>query len=137
MNIEQDVQLEDALVIAAFEGWNDAGEAATDAVAHLLGAWRATLLATIDPEDYYDFQVVRPHVGFDSAGGRDISWRTTSLWRCQSGPGDRDVILVTGIEPNLRWKSFCGELLEYVTAVGATTFVTLGALLADVPHTRP
>ncbi len=137
MNIEQDVQLEDALVIAAFEGWNDAGEAATDAVAHLLGAWRATLLATIDPEDYYDFQVVRPHVGFDSAGGRDISWRTTSLWRCQSGPGERDVILVTGIEPNLRWKSFCGELLEYVTAVGATTFVTLGALLADVPHTRP
>jgi len=137
MHIEEDVRLHDALVIAAFEGWNDAGEAATDAVAHLLAAWGASLLATIDPDDYYDFQVVRPHVGFDPDGGREISWRTTSLWRCRAAPGQRDVILVTGIEPNLRWKSFCDELLEYVTSVGATTFVTLGALLADVPHTRP
>ncbi len=137
MNIEADLEFEDALVIAAFEGWNDAGEAATDAIAHLLAAWHATLLATIDPEDYYDFQVVRPHVGFTSDGDREISWRTTSLWHCQAGPADRDVILITGIEPNLRWRSFCEELLGYVTSVGAGTFVTLGALLADVPHTRP
>ena len=106
-------------------------------IAHLLVAWRATLLATIDPEDYYDFQVNRPHVGFTSDGDREISWRTTSLWHCQAGPDDRDVILITGIEPNLRWRSFCEELLDYVTSVGAGTFVTLGALLADVPHTRP
>lgn len=137
LDIEEEVELQDALVIAAFEGWNDAGEAATDAVAHLLAAWRSTLLATLEPEDYYDFQVVRPLVGFDSDGRREISWRTTRLWRCQAGTGGRDVILVTGIEPNLRWKSFCDELLEYVTSVGATTLVTLGALLADVPHTRP
>jgi proteasome assembly chaperone (PAC2) family protein len=137
IDIEADRQFDNALVIAAFEGWNDAGEAASEAVSHLLVGWRATLLASIDPEDYYDFQVNRPHVGFNSEGGRELSWRTTSIWHCQAGPADRDVLLVTGIEPNLRWRAFCDEMLDYLTGIGATTLVTLGALLADVPHTRP
>jgi proteasome assembly chaperone (PAC2) family protein len=137
IDIQADRHFDNALVIAAFEGWNDAGEAASEAVSHLLVGWRATLLASIDPEDYYDFQVNRPHVGFDSAGGRELSWRTTSMWHCHAGPADRDVVLVTGIEPNLRWRAFCAELLDYLTGIGATTLVTLGALLADVPHTRP
>jgi proteasome assembly chaperone (PAC2) family protein len=137
INIEVDARFDDALVIAAFEGWNDAGEAASDAVEHLLVSWRGTLLATVDPEDYYDFQVNRPHVGFDDHGAREISWRSTSVWHCEGGPVGRAVLLITGIEPNLRWKSFCHEILDYVTSIGATTFVTLGALLADVPHTRP
>ena len=137
IDIEADKQFDNALVIAAFEGWNDAGEAASEAVSHLLVGWRATLLASIDPEDYYDFQVNRPHVGFNSEGGRELSWRTTSIWHCQAGPADRDVLLVTGIEPNLRWRTFCDEMLDYLTGIGATTLVTLGALLADVPHTRP
>jgi proteasome assembly chaperone (PAC2) family protein len=137
ITIESDATFRDALVLAAFEGWNDAGEAASDAISHLLVAWRAKPLASVEPEDYYDFQVNRPHVGFDGDGNREISWRTTSLWRCERGPAGRDVILVTGIEPNLRWKSFATELLDFVTSVGATTFVTLGALLSDVPHTRP
>ena len=72
ISIEVERKLTDAVVIGAFEGWNDAGEAATDAINHLLVAWKATLLATIDPEDYYDFQVNRPHVGFDSEGGREL-----------------------------------------------------------------
>lgn len=137
MDIQAERALTDALVIAAFEGWNDAGEAASDAVEHLLVAWRATLVATVDPEDYYDFQVNRPLVGFDSDGERELSWRSTNVWHCETGPGGRDVLLVTGIEPNLRWRSFAAELLDYVTSIGATSFVTLGALLADVPHTRP
>ena len=137
ITIESEAHFSDATVIAAFEGWNDAGEAASDAVNHLLVAWRATLLATIDPEDYYDFQVNRPHVGFDSYGQRELSWRSTSFWHATAGPAGRDVILVTGIEPNLRWKSFCAELLDYVVDLGAVRFVSLGALLADVPHTRP
>jgi proteasome assembly chaperone (PAC2) family protein len=137
MNVESSPELRDATVIAAFEGWNDAGEAASDAVEHLLVSWRATLLATVDPEDYYDFQVNRPHVGFDDDGGRLLSWRSTSIWHCQGGPPGRDVVLVTGIEPNLRWRSFCDEVLEFLDRVGAATLVTLGALLADVPHTRP
>jgi hypothetical protein len=137
INIEVEARLTDAVAIAAFEGWNDAGEAATDAVAHLLTAWRATLLATLDPEEYYDFQVNRPHVGFDSDGVREISWRTTSFWHCMVGPAGRDVVLVTGIEPNLRWRTFTGEVLDYLQGLGVSTIVTLGALLADVPHTRP
>ncbi len=137
ITIEVERRLSDAVAVAAFEGWNDAGEAASDAVSHLLGAWRATLLATIDPEDYYDFQVNRPHVGFDSEGGREVSWRTTSFWHCTDGPAGRDVVLVTGIEPNLRWRTFAGELLDYLQGIGVTTLVSLGALLADVPHTRP
>jgi proteasome assembly chaperone (PAC2) family protein len=137
IDIEADKHFDNALVIAAFEGWNDAGEAASEAVSHLLVGWRATLIASIDPEDYYDFQVNRPHVGFDSEGGRELSWRTTSMWHCQAGPADRDVVLLTGIEPNLRWRTFCAELLDYLVGIGATTIVTLGALLADVPHTRP
>ncbi|MGH3471179.1 MAG: PAC2 family protein [Nocardioidaceae bacterium] len=137
IEVQAEAQLRDAVAIAAFEGWNDAGDAASDAVEHLLVAWRGTALATMDPEDYYDFQVNRPHVGFSPDGEREISWRSTSFWHCQGGPADRDVILVTGIEPNLRWRTFCDELLDYVVSIGATTFVTLGALLADVPHTRP
>jgi proteasome assembly chaperone (PAC2) family protein len=137
INIEADGHFDNALVIAAFEGWNDAGEAASEAVSHLLVGWRAHLLATVDPEDYYDFQVNRPHVGFDADGDREISWRTTSIWSCTAGPAERNVILVTGIEPNLRWRGFCDELLDYLVGIGATTVVTLGALLADVPHTRP
>lgn len=137
INVEREAHLDDAIVIAAFEGWNDAGDAASDAVEHLLVAWSGTLLATLDPEDYYDFQVNRPHVGFDGDGEREISWRTTRVWQCTQSPGGRDVIVITGIEPNLRWKSFCRELLDYVTSIGGTTVVTLGALLADVPHTRP
>ena len=137
IDIEAEGHFDNALVIAAFEGWNDAGEAASEAVSHLLVGWRATLMATIDPEDYYDFQDNRPYVGFDADGERELSWRTTSIWHCQVRPADRDVVLITGIEPNLRWRGFCQELLDYLTGIGATTMVTLGALLADVPHTRP
>jgi hypothetical protein len=137
IEIEADAYLRDAVVIAAFEGWNDAGDAASDAVSHLLVSWRATLLATVDPEDYYDFQVNRPHVGFDNDGGRELSWRTTSFWQCAATPGGRNILLVTGIEPNLRWRSFSTEMLDYLVARGASTVITLGALLADVPHTRP
>jgi proteasome assembly chaperone (PAC2) family protein len=100
-------------------------------------AWKATLLATIDPEDYYDFQVNRPLVGFNTEGDREISWRTTSFWHCQNTADGRDIVLVTGIEPNIRWRSFCNEVLDYVAGLDATTFISLGALLADVPHSRP
>ncbi len=137
IEIEADVQLHDAVVIAAFEGWNDAGEAASDAVSHLLVTWRARLLGRIDPEDYYDFQVNRPHVGYAADGERELSWRSTSFWHPEIRPGGRDVILVTGIEPNVRWRTFCTEVLDYVAERGATSVLTLGALLADVPHTRP
>jgi predicted ATP-grasp superfamily ATP-dependent carboligase len=129
-------ELRDPIMIAAFEGWNDAGEAATAAIEHLIEVWDAEPVAAIDPEDYYDFQVNRPRVVVED-GQRRISWPTTRILLAESTLLDRDIILVQGVEPSTRWRSFTIELLEYARQVGITTFVTLGALLADVPHTRP
>ncbi|MBO0843072.1 MAG: PAC2 family protein, partial [Nocardioides sp.] len=137
MEIEETHDLVDPVVIAAFEGWNDAAEAASAAVDHLMDVWSARVVASIDPEDYYDFQVNRPDVGTDDNGHRTLTWPTTSIAVASPPDLDRDVILVRGIEPNMRWKGFVGEILEAVDELGGQLVVTLGALLADVPHTRP
>jgi predicted ATP-grasp superfamily ATP-dependent carboligase len=129
-------ELRDPIMIAAFEGWNDAGEAATAAIEHLTDVWSAEPVAAIDPEDYYDFQVSRPRIILDD-GQRRISWPTTRILLAASTSLERDVILVQGIEPSTRWRSFTIELLEFAQQIGISTFVALGALLADVPHTRP
>jgi predicted ATP-grasp superfamily ATP-dependent carboligase len=136
IELEDMSELRDPIMIAAFEGWNDAGEAATAAIEHLIDVWDAEPVAAIDPEDYYDFQVNRPRVVVED-GQRRISWPTTRILLAESTLLDRDVILVQGVEPSTRWRSFTIELLEYARQIGVTTFVTLGALLADVPHTRP
>jgi predicted ATP-grasp superfamily ATP-dependent carboligase len=125
------------VVVAAFEGWNDAGEAASGAVAHLEEIWDAQLMAELDPEDYHDFQVNRPTVSLDEDGRRLVTWPTTRLYWARPAGAERDVILVRGIEPSMRWRSFVRELLGHGERLGATMLVTLGALLADVPHTRP
>jgi proteasome assembly chaperone (PAC2) family protein len=130
-------RLVDPVMIAAFEGWNDAGEAASTALEHLELTWDATPLASIDPEDYYDFQVTRPHVRLAGGVTRRIEWQTTRLSVAQLPGTDRHVVLVNGIEPNLRWRSFCRELLGHVERLGVTKVITLGALLTDTPHTRP
>ena len=124
------------VLIAAFEGWNDAGDAATAAVEHLEDVWSATPLAAIDPEDYYDFQVNRPTVSLDDAATRRIEWPTTRLSIARL-PGDRDVVLVRGLEPNMRWRGFCDEIVGLAQELGVEMVVTLGALLSDSPHTRP
>ena len=129
--------LRDPVVIAAFEGWNDAAEAATGAVDHLIDEWNAELVTAIDPEDYYDFQVNRPQVGFDEDGVRRLSWPTTRIYLARPDDTGRDVLLIRGIEPNMRWRGFCQELLEVVDESNAQLVVVLGALLADSPHTRP
>ena len=136
LELEDVPQLRDPLLIAAFEGWNDAGEAATSAVTHLAEVWSAEPIAALDPEDYYDFQVNRPRT-ISEDGQRRIQWPTTRLLLARDTGFDRDVVLVEGIEPSTRWRSFTIELLEYAEQLGVTTIVTLGALLADVPHTRP
>ena len=124
-------------MVAAFEGWNDAGEAASGAVAHLERVWGAEAFAELDPEDYHDFQVSRPVVVLDDDGRRQITWPTTRLsWASPPG-ADRDIVLVRGIEPSMRWRSFTRELLDHAERLRVGTVVTLGALLADVPHTRP
>lgn len=130
-------RLVEPVMIAAFEGWNDAGEAASTALEHLELSWDATPLASIDPEEYYDFQVTRPHVRLADGVTRKIEWQTTRLSVAKLPGTERHVVLINGIEPNLRWQSFCRELLDYVDKLGVTKVVTLGALLTDTPHTRP
>ena len=130
-------RLVDPVMIAAFEGWNDAGEAASTALEHLELSWDATPLTSIDPEDYYDFQVTRPHVRYTDGVTRKIEWMTPRLSVATLPGTERHVVLVNGIEPNLRWRSFCSELLGHIERLGVTKVITLGALLTDIPHTRP
>ncbi|HEX9516632.1 MAG TPA: PAC2 family protein [Streptosporangiaceae bacterium] len=124
-------------VIAAFEGWNDAGEAASAAVSHLSAAWDAKPIGEIDPEDYYDFQVTRPVLEVADGQTRKLAWPTTRLAHAKPAGFDRDIILVNGIEPNMRWRGFCRELVDGFTGLGAELVILMGALLADSPHTRP
>nr|WP_223184163.1 PAC2 family protein [Streptomyces sp. CBMA152] len=130
-------ELVDPVMIAAFEGWNDAGDSASSAVAHLEREWKGEVFAALDAEDYYDFQVNRPTV-FLEAGVRRITWPTTRLSVVRVG-GDkpRDLVLVRGIEPSMRWRSFCNEILGFAHELGVEMVVILGALLGDTPHTRP
>jgi len=137
MEFENWPALTDTVLVAAFEGWNDAGDAATGAVEHLELTWQARLLAEIDPDDYYDFQVNRPTVSQVDGVSRRIGWPTTRLSVCRPAGSDFDLVLIRGIEPNMRWRSFCEELIEAMRELGVQTVVTLGALLADSPHTRP
>jgi proteasome assembly chaperone (PAC2) family protein len=129
--------LSDPVMIAAFEGWNDAGEAATSALEHLARVWDAEPFAALDPEDYYDFQVNRPTVDRDADGKRRVTWPTTRLLAAHVPALGRDVVLVDGIEPSMRWRSYVIELLEAADRLQVAAMVTVGALLADVPHTRP
>jgi proteasome assembly chaperone (PAC2) family protein len=130
-------ELVDPLLIAAFEGWNDAGDAATQAVEHLEDTWSADQIGELDPEDYYDFQVNRPYVSIDEAGMREISWPQTRISVARLPGLQRDIVLVRGVEPSMRWRTFCSELLGVAVELGVEKVVTLGALLADTPHTRP
>jgi hypothetical protein len=145
------------VAIAGFEGWNDAGEAASGVVNHLGIAWQATPIGAIDPEDFYDFQVNRPVIEVSDGHTQRLIWPTTriSLARARpqesAGPGppdpagepvpptglSRDVVLVHGIEPNMRWRAFCDELVQGLESLGVNLVILLGALLADAPHTRP
>ena len=137
IEIEDVDDLVDPVVIAAFEGWNDAAEAASGVIQHLIEVWDADVVGAIDPEDFYDFQVNRPLVGTDDNGHRRITWPTTQIAVARPPDLDRDVILIKGIEPNMRWRQFCAELLAACDELGGALVVTLGALLADTPHTRP
>jgi len=137
IELEEVPDLESPVLIAAFEGWNDAADAASAVVDHLLKVWDARVVAAIDPEDFYDFQMNRPVVGTNDAGMRKITWPSTQLSIARPPGATRDVILLRGIEPNMRWRQFCAELLAAAEELGTEMVVTLGALLADTPHTRP
>ncbi len=125
------------VMVAAFEGWNDAADAASGAVTWLRARWRARKVASIEPEEFFDFQVSRPQVSLVDGVTRQITWPANDVFCAHVEEVGRDVVLVAGVEPNLRWKTFCDTVLGVARDTGCEMVVTLGALLADVPHTRP
>lgn len=129
--------LVDPVLVAAFVGWNDAGDAASGAIEHLEDVWQAVPIGSVDPEEYYDFQVNRPVISVDDAGVRSLTWPTTRISVARVPLATRDIVLVHGIEPSMRWQTFCDEILLAADELGVGMVVTLGALLADAPHSRP
>jgi proteasome assembly chaperone (PAC2) family protein len=130
-------ELEQPVLIAAFEGWNDAGDAASTAARYLAERWDATPFATIDPEEFFDFTSTRPMVAMDDEGMRRIEWPETTLSAATIPGTTSDVIILQGSEPQLRWRTFCAEITEVAVAYDARLVITLGALLAEVAHSRP
>jgi proteasome assembly chaperone (PAC2) family protein len=129
-----EISLTNPIVVAAFTGWNDAGDSASTAIRTMIETSGASALAEIDPEPFTDFATVRPHVRLDEERNRSIVWPTTGVWSA-SLPG-ADVILVLGPEPALRWRTFCEQIIGIAKHFDSPMGFTLGALLADVPHTR-
>jgi proteasome assembly chaperone (PAC2) family protein len=125
------------VLVAAFEGWNDAADAATTAVKYLDERWSAREFAEIDPEEFYDFSSTRPHVQLVDGLTREIVWPSNTFSAAALPAARRDVVLALGTEPQLRWRTFCEQVLSIVRETGVELVLTLGALLADVPHTRP
>ena len=125
------------MLITAFRGWNDGGQAASLALGYLVRAWDAERFADIDPENFFDFQVTRPQVTLVEGTTRQIDWPETVFFHASPEGLGRDVVLLLGIEPNIRWRTFTSLIVGLAQDLGVDLVVTLGALLADVPHTRP
>jgi hypothetical protein len=130
-------QLRSPVVVASFEGWSDAAGAASAAVEHLETVFGARLIGTVDPDDYYDFRVNRPTVSGTEPSTRSICWPTTRLSAARLPAAGSDLIVIRGLEPNMRWRGFVRELADAVHSLGTGLVVTLASLLADFPHTRP
>ena len=129
--------LRDPVLLAAFEGWNDAAEAATEALSHVESVWKAEPLMEMDSEEYYDYQVNRPQILVDGSGVKRLDWPTTKISYALLPHSDRHVVIVNGIEPSMRWQQFSREILGLSVELGVDLVITLGALLSDSPHTRP
>jgi len=127
--------LDRPVVVAAFEGWNDAGDASSTAVRWLRDRWASEPLAEIDAEEFFDFTATRPNARLDDDDQRFIVWPTTDLW--WGSPRDKSVVLALGVEPHLKWRTFCEQIVSIVDQIDASMVITLGANLREVPHTRP
>ena len=144
MEIHQIPLLREPVMLIAFSGWNDAAEAASGAVEHLLSGWSdknddviPELIANVESEDFYDFQVNRPVVTIDESQIRSITWPSTQVFGMSIPSMERDLVIVTGVEPSMKWKSFTSDLLDLADDLEVSLIVSLGSLLADTPHTRP
>lgn len=137
LRIWQRPALEQPVLITAFRGWNDGAQGATIAAGYLTQSWKANRFAEIDPEEFYDFQATRPTVTLTHGLTRRIDWPENAFHHARVPGLDRDAVILQGIEPNLRWRTFTGLVVSLARELGVDLVVTLGALLADVPHTRP
>lgn len=132
----QDPDVDRPVLLVAFEGWNDAGDAATTAVRFMAERWKSQRFADIDPEVFYDFTVTRPEVRIALDGSRRIDWPANEVFAGRS-PNGTSVLTLAGIEPQLRWRTFCEHVIGIAMATEARMVITIGALLAEVPHSRP
>src|SRR6202042_938834 len=129
--------LRNPALVCAFKGWNDAADAASSAIEFVGASLHAERFAVIDPEEFYDFQATRPRTKLSDGQTREIVWPAVELFEARVPKADRDLILMAGSEPSFRWRTFCEIVVELAEVLDTQLFVTLGALLADVPHTRP
>jgi proteasome assembly chaperone (PAC2) family protein len=137
LRIHSRPELEKPVLLAAFRGWNDGAQAASLAAGYLAKNWDAEQFAEIDPENFFDFQATRPHVSLEDGMTRRIDWPETGFYHARPEGFDRDIVLLLGIEPNLRWRTFSDLVVGLASELEVELMITLGALLADVPHTRP
>ena len=130
-------QLKNPVLIAAFAGWNDASEAATFAARFLIEQWSARKMAEVDPEEFYVFTDTRPHVRVPGRFQRYIEWPANEFFYHVNEPGEHDFVVLLGVEPQLKWRTFTDALTSFCRHHGVSTVVTLGAQVADIPHTAP
>jgi proteasome assembly chaperone (PAC2) family protein len=136
LRIDHLPELTRPILVGAFRGWNDGAQAASLAAGYLAKTWGAERFAEIDPENFFDFQATRPHVSLEEGLSRRIDWPETAFYHARPEGLDRDLVLLLGIEPNLRWRTFTELVVGLARDLGIELLITLGALLADVPHTR-
>ena len=137
MELEKIPELDRPNVIAAFQGWNDAGQSATTAVRYLVDSWKAESFARMDPEEYYSFTDTRPQIRIVDGSQRELSWPKNEFYFHRGTDTQPAAVLLIGTEPNLKWRSYCGEITRLARSVGARRLVTLGSLVTDAVHTRP
>jgi proteasome assembly chaperone (PAC2) family protein len=136
LRIDHLPELTRPIMVAAFRGWNDGAQAASLAAGYLAKTWGAERFAEVDPENFFDFQATRPHVSLEEGLTLRIDWPETAFYHARPEGLDRDIVLLLGIEPNLRWRTFTELVVGLARDLGIELLITLGALLADVPHTR-
>ncbi len=137
MEIDQLPELDRPNLIAAFQGWNDAGQAATTAVRYLIDSWKAERFAHIDPDEYYSFTDTRPTIRIVDGAQREMTWPKNEFFAFPGTSSSPSAVLMVGVEPNLKWRSYCGEITRLARSIGAQRVVTLGSLVTDAVHTRP
>jgi len=124
-------------LVCAFGGWNDAADAATTALRFVSSALSAERFAAVDPEEFYDFQATRPRIALRDGVSRELTWPEVEVLAARVPRAPRDLVFLVGPEPSMRWRAFCAAIVDLAEVLGVQMVVTLGALLADVPHTRP